>query len=94
MVVYKVDRLSRSLLAFARMMETFERRGVSFVSVLKTVFVDPLRSGTDDWEITYRCAGSRWWSAMPSSIRVTFGGPGTPCLSSVRIEAHARRIHA
>ena len=32
-VVYKVDRLSRSLLDFARIMETFERHGVSFVSV-------------------------------------------------------------
>lgn len=32
-VVYKVDRLSRSLLDFARMMEVFERHGVSFVSV-------------------------------------------------------------
>jgi len=32
-VVYKVDRLSRSLMDFARIMETFERHGVSFVSV-------------------------------------------------------------
>jgi site-specific DNA recombinase len=32
-VVYKVDRLSRSLLDFARMMETFEKARVSFVSV-------------------------------------------------------------
>jgi site-specific DNA recombinase len=32
-VVYKVDRLSRSLIDFARMMETFEKHGVSFVSV-------------------------------------------------------------
>ncbi|HOQ48112.1 MAG TPA: recombinase family protein [Bryobacteraceae bacterium] len=32
-VVYKVDRLSRSLLDFARLMETFERHKVSFVSV-------------------------------------------------------------
>lgn len=32
-VVYKVDRLSRSLLDFARMMETFDRYKVSFVSV-------------------------------------------------------------
>lgn len=32
-VVYKVDRLSRSLMDFARMMETFERQSVSFVSV-------------------------------------------------------------
>jgi site-specific DNA recombinase len=32
-LVYKVDRLSRSLLDFARMMETFEKHQVSFVSV-------------------------------------------------------------
>lgn len=32
-VVYKVDRLSRSLLDFARIMETFDTHGVSFVSV-------------------------------------------------------------
>jgi len=32
-VVYKVDRLSRSLLDFARLMDVFERRGVSLVSV-------------------------------------------------------------
>jgi len=32
-VVYKVDRLSRSLLDFARIVEIFERQSVSFVSV-------------------------------------------------------------
>jgi site-specific DNA recombinase len=32
-VVYKVDRLSRSLLDFSRLMETFERHRVSFVSI-------------------------------------------------------------
>jgi site-specific DNA recombinase len=32
-VVYKVDRLSRSLMDFARIMEAFDRHGVSFVSV-------------------------------------------------------------
>jgi len=32
-VVYKVDRLSRSLLDFAKMMEVFDKRNVSFVSV-------------------------------------------------------------
>jgi DNA invertase Pin-like site-specific DNA recombinase len=32
-VTYKVDRLSRSLLDFARLMELFEQHGVSFVSV-------------------------------------------------------------
>lgn len=32
-VVYKVDRLSRSLMDFAKIMEAFDRKGVSFVSV-------------------------------------------------------------
>jgi len=32
-VVYKVDRLSRSLIDFTRIVEVFERKGVSFVSV-------------------------------------------------------------
>jgi site-specific DNA recombinase len=32
-VVYKVDRLSRSLMDFARLMELFERQRISFVSV-------------------------------------------------------------
>ena len=32
-VVYKVDRLSRSLMDFARLMELFERKRISFVSV-------------------------------------------------------------
>jgi len=32
-VVYKVDRLSRSLFDFARIMDRFERNGVSFVAV-------------------------------------------------------------
>ena len=32
-MVYKVDRLSRSLLDFARLMDRFDQRSVSFVSV-------------------------------------------------------------
>jgi len=32
-VIYKVDRLSRSLMDFSRIMETFDRHGVSFVSI-------------------------------------------------------------
>jgi site-specific DNA recombinase len=32
-VVYKVDRLSRSLLDFARLIALFDRHGISFVSV-------------------------------------------------------------
>ncbi len=32
MVVYKVDRLSRLLLDFSRLVEVFDQHGVSFVS--------------------------------------------------------------
>jgi DNA invertase Pin-like site-specific DNA recombinase len=32
-VVYKVDRLTRSLTDFARLVELFDKHGVSFVSV-------------------------------------------------------------
>jgi site-specific DNA recombinase len=32
-VIYKMDRLSRSLFDFARLMQVFEKHGVSFVSV-------------------------------------------------------------
>jgi len=35
-VVYKVDRLSRSLLDFAKLVETFDRTNVSFVSVTQS----------------------------------------------------------
>lgn len=36
-VVYKVDRLSRSLLDFAKMMQVFERHNVSFISVTQSL---------------------------------------------------------
>src|SRR4051794_41727358 len=32
-VVYKIDRLSRALMDFARLVEVFDRHGVTFVSV-------------------------------------------------------------
>ncbi|MCH4150559.1 MAG: recombinase family protein [Sphingobium sp.] len=32
-VVYKVDRLTPSLMDFARIVETFDKQGISFVSV-------------------------------------------------------------
>ncbi len=35
-VVYKIDRLSRSLMDFARLVELFERRSVTFVSVTQS----------------------------------------------------------
>ena len=35
-VVYKVDRLSRSLLDFSKMIELFDNQGISFVSVTQS----------------------------------------------------------
>ena len=35
-VVYKIDRLSRSLMDFARLVEVFDRKGVTFVSVTQS----------------------------------------------------------
>jgi site-specific DNA recombinase len=35
-VVYKIDRLSRSLMDFAKLVELFERRNVTFVSVTQS----------------------------------------------------------
>jgi DNA invertase Pin-like site-specific DNA recombinase len=35
-VVYKIDRLSRSLMGFAKLVEVFDRRGVTFVSVTQS----------------------------------------------------------
>ena len=36
MVVYKVDRLTRSLADFAKLVELFDRHGVSFVSITQS----------------------------------------------------------
>lgn len=36
MVVYKIDRLSRSLMDFAKLVETFDRNNVTFVSVTQS----------------------------------------------------------
>jgi site-specific DNA recombinase len=35
-IVYKIDRLSRSLLDFAKLVEVFERNGVTFVSITQS----------------------------------------------------------
>ena len=45
-VCYKVDRLSRSLLDFAKMMERFEQHGVSFVSITQQFILETHESGT------------------------------------------------
>ena len=35
-VVYKIDRLSRSLMDFSKLVEVFDRNGVTFVSVTQS----------------------------------------------------------
>jgi DNA invertase Pin-like site-specific DNA recombinase len=46
-ITYKVDRLSRSLLDFAKIIETFEKRQVAFVSVTQQFNAVP--RGTSLW---------------------------------------------
>jgi site-specific DNA recombinase len=40
-VVYKVDRLTRSLLDFAKLVEAFDQAGTSFVSVTRSFNTTP-----------------------------------------------------
>ena len=40
-VIYKIDRLTRSLADFSKMVEVFERHGVSFVSVTQQFNTTP-----------------------------------------------------
>ena len=72
-VVYKVDRLSRSLIDFSKMMELFEKRGVCFVSITQQFNTKSslgrlagrrsiTRSGT-----AKRCKGSSPTCARPST---------------------------
>jgi site-specific DNA recombinase len=53
-VVYKVDRLTRSLADFAKLVELFEAHGVSFVSVTQQ-----FNTTTSMGRLT-RTAQSRW----------------------------------
>jgi site-specific DNA recombinase len=41
-VVYKIDRLTRSLFDFAKIVEAFESRGVSFVSITQQFNTSPI----------------------------------------------------
>ena len=45
-VVYKVDRLTRSLSDFARIVESFDSQGVSFVSVTSSSIPPPPWAGS------------------------------------------------
>jgi len=55
-VVYKVDRLTRSLADFAKIVEAFDRQGISFVSVTQQFVLAPKSETRREGEIgdTYR----------------------------------------
>ena len=61
-VVYKVDRLTRSLSDFAKIVEIFDKRQVSFVSVTATR-LPPLRGRACGW------AASRHSAMTPRTAR-------------------------
>ena len=46
-VVYKIDRLSRSLMDFAKLVEAFDRHNVTFVSVTQSFNTDDLHGPAD-----------------------------------------------
>jgi site-specific DNA recombinase len=46
-VVYKIDRLSRSLMDFAKLVEVFDRNSVTFVSVTQAVQHDNVYGAAD-----------------------------------------------
>jgi site-specific DNA recombinase len=56
-LVYKVDRLSRSLLDFSRLVELFDRCGVSFVSVTQEFNTTSSlgRLTLDIWLLSQKC---------------------------------------
>ena len=55
-VVYKVDRLSRSLLDFARLVDRFDQRSVSFVSVTQQFNTTTSLGQADAQHSTFVCA--------------------------------------
>ena len=76
-VIYKIDRLTRSLADFSKMVEVFERQGVSFVSVTQQfntttsmgrLMLNVLRAGSL-WPTTTttRRSPEATWNALLSS---------------------------
>jgi DNA invertase Pin-like site-specific DNA recombinase len=61
-VVYKIDRLSRSLADFAKLVEVFDRNGVTFVSVSRTSC--PCRA----------ISRAQWCALAQASIATRHGG--------------------
>lgn len=60
-VIYKIDRLTRSLADFSKMVEVFERYGVSFVSVTQQFNTTTSKCGCAPTASNVWC-----WSCAPS----------------------------
>jgi predicted site-specific integrase-resolvase len=72
-LVYKVDRLSRSLLDFARLMDRFDQRSVSFVSVTQqfntTSSLGRLTLNIKSWTTALSCGRVSTLRGRPGRIR-------------------------
>ncbi len=74
-VVYKVDRLTRSLSDFAKMVDLFDEAGVSFLSVTQTSShlsqtpdVGPTNFWTDRRQLFSRSRSGKDCAAVPSAV--------------------------
>jgi site-specific DNA recombinase len=90
-VVYKVDRLSRSLMDFARIIEVFDQNGVSFVSVTQqfntTTSIGRLTLNITDHRFYGKIYGAAaeddpadpatWYKANPSLVQINEKGEVT-----------------
>ncbi len=72
-VVYKIDRLTRSLFDFAKIVEAFDARGVSFVSITQQ-FNTTTSMGRLTLNASYHLPSlSGKWPAIASQERLTIG---------------------
>ena len=75
-VVYKVDRLTRALSDFAKLVEVFDRHGTSFVSITQQ-----FNTTTSMGRLTLNVLLSRWaitlWLQMLGKVETEGEGTGT-----------------
>jgi site-specific DNA recombinase len=97
-VCYKVDRLSRSLLDFAKMMETFEQHGVSFVSITQqfnsaTSMERPVLNVLLSFaQLEREIIAERTRDKMAATRRKSKWSGGTPVLG-YDLDPRGRRLH-
>ena len=84
-VVYKIDRLTRSLMDFAKLIELFERHGVSFASVTQ-----PLNTMTSIGRLTLNVLLSSLNSSAKSPANVFATNSGWQNAEECRSQAQLR----